>query len=125
MNQAGQFGAQNAMTAQQLNQSAGLQGAQQRLGAASQMGNLAGQAFDMGQQATANLQGVGLQQQAIQQALIDAAKGQYAGYTGAPATALGYLTQALGASPQPSTTTESKQPGLFDYLTMAATAYGK
>lgn len=105
---------------------------QMRLGASSQMGNLGTalggmgmQAFDMGQQATANLQNVGLQQQAIQQALIDAAKGQYAGYTGAPATALGYLTQALGASPQPSTTTETKQPGLFDYLTMAATAYGK
>jgi hypothetical protein len=125
MNQAGQFGAQNAMTAQQLNQAAGLQGAQQRLGAASQMGNLAGQAFDMGQQATANLQNVGLQQQAIQQALIDAAKGQYAGYTGASSNALGLLAQALGASPQPSTTTETKQPGLFDYLTMAATAYGK
>jgi len=124
MNQAGQFGAQNAMTAQQLNQSAGLQGAQQRLGAASQMGSLAGQAFDMGQQATANLQNVGLQQQAIQQALIDAAKGQYAGYTGASSNALGLLAQALGASPQPSTTTESKQPGLFDYLTMAATTAG-
>jgi len=125
INAANQGTAQNMMTAQQLNQSAGLQGAQQRLGAANQMGSLANQAFNMGQQATANLQNVGLQQQAIQQALIDAAKGQYAGYTGAPATALGYLTQALGASPQPSTTTESKQPGLFDYLTMAATAYGK
>ena len=125
MNAAGQFGAGNMMTAQQLNQQAGLQGAQQRLGAASQLGSLSGQAFDMGQQATANLQNVGLQQQAIQQALIDAAKGQYAGYTGASGNALSMLAQALGASPQPTTTTETKQPGLFDYLTMAATAYGK
>lgn len=125
MNAAGQFGAGNMMTAQQLNQQAGLQGAQQRLGAASQLGSLSGQAFDMGQQATANLQNVGLQQQAIQQALIDAAKGQYAGYTGASGNALSMLAQALGASPNVSTTTETKQPGLFDYLTMAATAYGK
>ena len=125
LNQAGQFGATNMMTAQQLNQNAGLQGAQQRLGAASQMGNLSNQAFDMGQQATANLQNVGLQQQAIQQALIDAAKGQYAGYTGASGNSLAMLAQALGASPTPQTTTNTKQPGLFDYLTMAATAYGK
>ena len=113
-------------------QSQALADQQMRLGASSQMGNLGAalggmgqQAFNMGQQATANLQNVGTNQQAIQQALIDAAKGQYGGYTSAPATALGYLAQALGASPTPQTTTNTKQPGLFDYLTMAATAYGK
>lgn len=135
-NAAGQFGATaanqaalqniNAINqAQQLNQSAGLAGAQQRLGAANQMGGMANQAFNMGQTINQTMSQQGLQQQALQQALMDAAKQQYAGYQAAPAQALGYLAQALGASPQPSTTTQSKQPGLFDYLTLAATAYGK
>jgi hypothetical protein len=55
----------------------------------------------------------------LQQALIDAAKQQYAGYTGAPASSIGYVTSALGATPVPQTTTTSKQPGLFDWLTLA------
>jgi hypothetical protein len=112
-------------------QSQALADQQMRLGASNQMGSLGTalggmgqQAFNMGQQATANLQNVGLQQQAIQQALIDAAKGQYSGYTGASGNSLAMLAQALGASPTPQTTTNTKQPGLFDYLTMAATAYG-
>lgn len=135
MNQAGQFGAsamntanlanQNAlMQAQQLNQSAGLQGAQQRLGAASQMGNLANLGFGIGQQTQAMQQQSGTIAQAINQALIDAAKAQFGGYTGAPAQSLGYMASALGATPSSSTTTNARQPGLFDYLTLGATALG-
>lgn len=135
MNQAGQFGAgamntanlanQNAMLqAQQLNQAAGLQGAQQRLGAASQMGNLANLGFGMGQQTQAMQQQSGTIAQAINQALIDAAKGQFGGFTGAPAQSLGYMASALGATPASSTTTNSRNPGLFDYLTLGATALG-
>jgi len=58
----------------------------------------------------------------MEQALIDAAKAQYAGYTGAPVQGLGYVSQALGATTVPTTTTTTKQPGLFDYLTLAASA---
>jgi len=56
----------------------------------------------------------------MMQALIDAAKAQYGGYTGHPAQGLGYVTQALGATGTPTSTTKSKDPGLFDYLTLAS-----
>lgn len=131
MNQAGQFGASAAnqaalqnqqamMQAQQLNQAAGLQGAQQRLSAAGQMGNLANLGFGMGQQAQQMQAQSGALSQLTNQALIDAAKQQYAGYTGAPSNALSYLSQALGVTPNASTTTSSAQPGLFNYLALGA-----
>jgi len=58
----------------------------------------------------------------LQQALIDAARGQYAGFTGAPQQALALPLAALGATPNQSTTTQSKNPGLFDYLSLGASA---
>jgi len=58
-------------------------------------------------------------QQGLQQALIDAAKGQYAGYTGAPQASLGAPLAALGAMPNVSTTTQSQSPGLLNYLQLA------
>ena len=123
LRQAGWTQGQNlASTAAQANQQAGLTGANLRLGAANQMGNLANLGFGMGQQTQAMQAASGTTAQAIQQALIDAAKAQYAGYTGAPATSLGYLASALGAAPSESTTTATKNPGLFDYLTLAVSA---
>jgi hypothetical protein len=101
-----------------------LQAQQGRLGAAGQLANIAQTGFGMGQDVLSNMQNVGSQQTGIQQALIDAAKGQYSGYTGFPAQALGFMGQALGATPYGSTTTASRQPGLFDYLTMGAMAFG-
>lgn len=101
-----------------------MMGQQARTGAAGQLANISQTGFGMGQQALSGLQQTGAQQQAIQQALIDAAKGQFAGYAGTPASSIGYLSQALGATTVPQTTTTSKQPGVFDYLTLAATAYG-
>ena len=125
INQARQFGAQQGMTAQQLNQMAGLNANQQRLGAASQMGQLGQQAFNTGQTISQNQMQQGLMQQGMQQALIDAARGQYAGFTGAPGQSLGLPLAALGAQPNQSTTTGSKNPGLFDYLSLGASAYAK
>ena len=123
-NTAGQFGASAANQAALANQSAGLQGNQQRLAAAAQMGNLGNLGFGQGMQVQqANAQ-AGLQQQALQQALIDAAKGQYGGYTGAPQNTLAYLSQALGVTPQASSTTTNRNPGLFDYLTLGASMFG-
>jgi len=133
MQQAGQFDAsaanqaafanqQAAMQAALANQQAGLAGSQQRLGAAGQLGNIANLGFGMGQTVQQQMAQQGLQQQMLQQALMDAARGQYAGYTGAPAQSLGFLASALGATPVPQTTTTTKEPGLFDYLTLAATA---
>ena len=74
----------------------------------------------MGQQIQAGMSQQGALQQALQQRIIDAARQQYSGYQQQPATALGYLASALGVAPVPQTTTTSRQPGLFDYLTLGA-----
>ena len=118
------FGASQGMTAQQLNQGAGLQGAQFRLGAAGQMGNLGQQAFGTSQAIQQQQMQQGLMQQGLQQQLIDAARGQYAGYTGAPQQSLGLPLAALGATPVPQTTTQSMKPGLFNYLQLGANVIG-
>lgn len=109
----------NRLRAAEFNVNAGLQGAQQRLGAAGQLANISQTGFGMGQQALSGLQQTGTQQQMLNQALIDAARQQFAGYAGQPQQSIGYVSQALGATPVPQTTTTSKQPGLFDYLTLA------
>ena len=108
----------------QANYSQALQAAmadrQARLGAASQLGGLGQQAFQTGQTIQQQQQQAGLLQQSIQQALIDAAKQQYAGYTGAPQQALQAPLAALGVTPTPQSTTNSMQPGLFNYLQLGA-----
>jgi len=95
---------------------------QARLGAASQLGYLGQQAFGVGQTIQSNQRQQGLLQQSIQQALIDAARQQYAGYTGAPQTALQAPLDALGIAQQGGarTTTDSDQPGLLSYLQTGA-----
>jgi hypothetical protein len=118
--QAQQMGLQG----QQLNQAAGLQGAAFNLGAAGQLANLGQQSFGYGQAVNQGLQQQGAQQQALQQALIDSAKAQFAGYTAHPATTIGYTSAALGATPVAMQSQQTRQPGLFDYLTLAATAAG-
>lgn len=94
-----------------------------QMGGAAQLGQLGQQAFNTGQAISQQQQQQGLMQQGLQQALIDAARGQYAGFTGAPTQSLALPLAALGATPNQSTTTQSKQPGLFDYLSLGATAY--
>lgn len=114
----------NRFSAATANQAAGLSGAQQRLGAAQQLGALGAQSYGYGSDIQSNLAQQGQQQQALQQALIDAAKGQYGAYTQYPAAQLSLMSQALGSSPYGQTTTSTKEPGLFDYLTLGATAAG-
>ena len=123
-NQAGQFGSSQNMQAQLANQAAGLSGSQQRLNAGSQLGNLSNLGFGMGQTIQGNMNQQGAQQQALQQQLINAAKQQYAGYTGAPAQSLQYLLQAVGGAPAVGSQSESYSPGLFDYLSLGAGTYG-
>ncbi len=126
---AGEYGRMAGdMAAQQRQQnySQALQAAmsdrQARLGAASQMGQLGQQAFGTSQAIQQQQAQQGLLQQGIQQALIDAARQQYAGYTGAPAQSLQAPLAALGIAQQggASTTTNSMQPGLFNYLQLGA-----
>ena len=96
---------------------------QARLGAASQLGALGQQAFGTGQAIQQQQMQQGLMQQMLQQSLIDAARGQYAGYTGAPQAALAAPLAALGATPEQYTTTKSMQPGLFNYLQLGASMF--
>jgi hypothetical protein len=119
-NAAGQFNAGAQNTAALSNQSAGLNAAQMRQSAAQQMGNLGQQSFGYGQSINQDLMNQGTQQQALQQALIDAAKSQYGLYTAQPASSLSLMTAALGGTPYGQTTTNTKQLGMMDYLTAGA-----
>ena len=124
LNQAGQFNASQALQSALANQQAGLQGSQQRLSAAGQMGTLGNLGFGMGQQVQSNMAQQGALQQALQQQIIDAARQQYQGYTGAPQQSLSYLAQALGMAPTPQSQTTKNQLGLMDYLGAAAGTAG-
>jgi len=122
--QAGMQDINNQLQASLANQSAGMQGQNQRLGAANQLAQISNLGFGMGQQVNNNLMQQGMQQQAMQQALFDAAQGQFKGFANQPVNSLGYVTAALGNTPVPETQTTTKQNGLFDYLTAATQAYG-
>jgi len=119
-NQAGQYNA-GAMNAASLANQAALMGNQgQQLAAANQLGNLAGQAFNTGQTIAGQQQQAGLLQQGLQQALIDAAQGQFQGFANSPAAALSAPLAALGVAPVPQSTTQTNNPGLLNYLQVLA-----
>ena len=71
-NQMSQFNAANFLQANLANQGAGLQANQQRLGAASQLANIAGQGQQMGLLGAQALQQAGGMQQGFSQAQLDA-----------------------------------------------------
>jgi len=119
-----QAGFQNAQQLAGQDIGYGLQGSQNRQQAASTLGQLSNLGFGQGMALNEQSMQQGALAQGINQMLIDAAKGQYAGYQGAPAQSLGYMAQALGATPTPITATQSRQPGLFDYLTLGAQTAG-
>ena len=87
-----------------------------RLGAASQLGSMTNQAFNTGRTINQDLVNQGLLQQSLQQALIDAAKGDFANYANAPMNSLTTPLAALGASPKPYQQTTSQNPGLLGTL---------
>ena len=118
-----QAGFQNAQQLAGQDIGYGLQGSQNRLNAASTLGQLSNLGFGAGMALNEQAMQQGALTQGINQMILDAAKQQYAGYQGAPTQSLGMTTSAVGASPAPmsSTQTQSKNPGLFDYLTLAAT----
>ena len=118
--QAGLAGQQLGFEAQRANQAAGLQGAQFRLGAGNQLAGIGQQRFGMGQTVENQIAQQGAMQRGLQQQLIDAGRGQFQTAVGMPAQTLGYVSSALGAAPVPQTTTQSRQPGVFDYLTLGA-----
>ena len=85
----------------------------QRLSAAGMLGGLSDQAFQTGRTINADLMNQGLLQQSMQQSLIDQARGDFANYTGSPYTALSLPLAALGASPVPTTVTQTNNPGIL------------
>ena len=87
-----------------------------QMGGAAQLGQLGQQAFQTGRTISQDQMQQGLMQQGLQQALIDAARGQYAGYAGAPQASLSLPMAALGAAPVPQTSTQTSKPGLFNTL---------
>jgi hypothetical protein len=113
-----QAGFNTALGAAQNQQGIGLQ-------AAGQLGNLAQTGFGMGMGINQQQMQQGMMQQALQQQIIDAARAQYAGFTGAPQASLGLPMAALGAANMgQQSQTATKQPGLFDYLAQGVAAYG-
>ncbi|URC15520.1 tail spike protein/chaperone [Octadecabacter Antarctic DB virus 2] len=123
------FARQGADTFGQLQQqgfNTALGGAQNQqqvgLDAARQMGSLSNMGFGFGQQIGQQQAQQGGQQQALMQQLMNAGRQQYAGFAGAPQAALNLPLQALGGAQFGQSTTETKQPGLFDYLTLGASA---
>ena len=121
---AAQYAAQQRASAQAQNLAAQQAAMGTRLNAAQQLAGLGQQAFGTGQAIQQQQMQQGLMQQGLQQALIDAARGQYAGYTGAPQAALSAPLAALGATPSQSTTTESAEPSFYNYLQSAALMQG-
>jgi len=101
-----------------------LAGSGQRLAAGNQLANIGNLGFGQAQSVQQGMQQAGAQQQALQQMLADASRGQFGGLTGFPQQALGYMAQALGGLQLPQNTTTSRQPGLFDYLTLGAMMRG-
>jgi hypothetical protein len=113
--------AQMQQAANQTNFGGQFQVAGVRAGAAGQLAGLGQQMFGQGQDITRQQQEFGLRQQAMNQSLIDAARGQYGGFAGAPQTAIGLPLQAVGAANMgQQTQTQRYNPGLFDYLSLGA-----
>ena len=116
---AQEFGQSTGLQAALANQQAGLQGAQQLLGASGQLGDLSSLGFNFGQQIGATQSQEGQRLQAMNQALIDAAKGQFGGFTGAPQDALStYLASLGGAQTGQQTQTQTNNPGLLQFLSL-------
>ena len=110
------MGAQNAMTNTNLGNMMMAQNMRQNAGA--QLGALGQQGFNMGRTLQQDQYNQGLLQQGMNQSLIDAAKGQYSNFVNAPYNSLQYPMAAITGSPQPSTTTRTQNPGLFNYLSL-------
>ena len=113
-----QTGANMFANLQQQGFNTALNAAQNQQGIQS---NLAGQGFGFGEKIADRQMSEGEMMRGINQALIDAAKGQYGGFTGAPSAALSPLFAATGAANMgQNTTTTTEKKGLMDYIAAAA-----
>lgn len=86
-----------------------------RVAAAGQLGTLSNQAFNTGRTINQDLAAQGLMQQGLNQALIDAAKGDFANYANSPLASLEAPLAAIG-QPSSTTTSTTNNPGLLGTL---------
>ena len=113
-----QQGFNTALGAAQQQQGLGLQ-------ASGQLADISNLGFGQAMDITRQQQQQGLAMQALNQQLIDAARQQYAGFAGAPQASLQLPIAAVSAGNMgQQTQTSQKQPGLFDYLSLAASIPG-
>lgn len=121
---AGNIAGQLRMQGYGQAQNTALQDAQVGLQQSQQQGNLANLGFGMGQNIQNQQWQQGTHAQGMNQALIDAGKQQFQNYANSPYQSLNALTSAIGAGSQgQGTTTQTKQNGLFDYLSLGAYLY--
>lgn len=107
-------GFNTALQGAQNQQQIGLQGA-------GQLGNLSNLGFGFGQQIGQQQAQQGAIQQQMNQQLINAAQGQFQGFTGAPQQALTLPMAALqGANMGQQTQTTTQSPGLLNFLGLGA-----
>jgi hypothetical protein len=74
------------------------------------MGDLSKQGWDMAKDVMQNQSALGGQMQDLQQRIMDAAKGQYGGYTNAPTSGLEFMMRGIGALPSGIGTQTTKSP---------------
>ncbi len=111
-----QQGFNTALGAAQNQQDVGLR-------ASGQLADISNLGFGQAMDITRQQQQQGLAMQALNQQIIDAARQQYAGFTGAPERALQLPISAVSAGNmnQGTTTgTTQQQPGLLNYLSLGA-----
>ena len=115
---ASQASAANQMQAALANQRAAFDAARLQQSGAAGLAGLGQQAFGMGQSIQQAIGQQGALQRSLQQQMIDRARGQYAGATGAPLQGLGILSQILGSVPYGTTTTARQgfNPATLAYL---------
>jgi len=115
-----QQGFNTALGAAQAQQGIGLQ-------ASGQLADISNLGFGRAMDITRQQQQQGLAMQALNQQIIDAAKAQYAGFTGAPERALQLPIAAVSAGNMgqgTQTGTTQQQPGLLNYLSVGASLAG-
>ena len=93
--------------------------------AANQFYNMGGDRWDMAQNATDAMGQAGAQVDGINQGLADAIRNQFNTSANAGQNQFNQYLAALAGAPQGDTTsTSTKNPGMFDYLSLGAGAAG-
>ena len=124
MTAANKYAADQRASAQSQNVANQFNANSARMNAANQLGNLSNTGFNQSQ-AIQNMQmRQGAMQQAQQQAIYDQARNKFMGYVNSPQTSLQTMLAAMGGQPNQSTTTQSMNPGLFNYLQMGGNVAG-